>query len=456
MAYHYPVIYWNTANLISDSGGEDGNTNYGKIAIAISHMQQEGIKVVLPDINRVGYDFTPDEKSNEIVFGLKGLQGVGDKIAKAIISHKPYTSMMDFYDKMQEYKKELPENKFGDTSMISLIKAGSFDTLEQKNRVRIMKEFIRNISSPLTSLKISNIEDLNSLGLLTEEQKKYELRLFKFRKYVYNKKFYVGKKGKSANTEFYKLDHKFAEPFFLQYFEPNMTEHTDYEYTEDGEYCVKRGSLDREFNKCMENFKEEVLSNPEMLQAVNTNKLREIWEEKNLNTSVSKWEMDSLSYYYGEHELAHVKRKEYNIVNFNDLSPEGKVANWYYYRGQKKPRFELFRICGTILDKNKTKATVALLTPDGVVNVKFYKGQFAFYDKQISEIDEDSDKKTVLEKSWFGRGTKLLVTGYRREEQFIPKQYSDSVYKHSLQLITGIEDDGTLNLVSERAGNEDE
>ena len=39
LAYHYPVIYWNTANLISDSGGEDGNTNYGKISKAIGNIK---------------------------------------------------------------------------------------------------------------------------------------------------------------------------------------------------------------------------------------------------------------------------------------------------------------------------------------------------------------------------------------------------------------------------------
>ena len=38
LAYRYPIIYWNCANLISDSGGEDGNTNYGKIATAIGNI----------------------------------------------------------------------------------------------------------------------------------------------------------------------------------------------------------------------------------------------------------------------------------------------------------------------------------------------------------------------------------------------------------------------------------
>lgn len=416
LAYHFPIIYWNTANLISDSGGEDGNTNYGKIAIAIGHMQAEGIKVVLPDINRVEYDFKPDAKNNEIVFGLKGMQSVGDKIAKAIIAYQPYKSMEDFYEKMQIFKQEADENKFGDTTMISLIKGGCFDILENKPREEIMKEFLQKICSPINNLKMANIEDLDRLGLLTPEQKKDELRLYKFRKYIFSKKFFAYRKGKSPNTEYYFLETKFAEPYFFERFETDMKEGTDYEYDDQGRICVKKGGIDKVYDKKMQNFKETVLNDSSMLKKINENKFNTLWTDKKLDSSISKWEMDSLSYYYHEHELAQVNKELYNIVNFNDLSPQAKVASFYYYRGQQKPRFELFRICGTVLDKNKNKHTLALLTPDGVVTVKFYKGQFSFYDKQISEVDEDTGKKTVLEKTWFSRGTKLLITGYRRED----------------------------------------
>ena len=64
LAYHYPIIYWNTANLISDSGGEDGSTNYEKIAVAVSNFQKQGIVVTLPDINKSDLFFTPDVENN--------------------------------------------------------------------------------------------------------------------------------------------------------------------------------------------------------------------------------------------------------------------------------------------------------------------------------------------------------------------------------------------------------
>ena len=44
LAYKYPIIFWNTACLITDSGGADEgiegkNNNYDKIAMAIGKMK---------------------------------------------------------------------------------------------------------------------------------------------------------------------------------------------------------------------------------------------------------------------------------------------------------------------------------------------------------------------------------------------------------------------------------
>ena len=415
---------------------------------------KEGVKVTLPDINKVKLGFYPDASNNEIIYGLKPIQGIGTKIAKGIIDKQPYTSVEDFYNKMQEFKSEADENKFGDTAMITLIKAGCFDELENRPRKQIMEDFVRKISSPIKNLKIGNIEDLKEMGLLTSAQKKYELRLYRFRKYVCQKKFFVYQSGKSPTTAFYKLERKYAEPYFFENFEIHMKEGKDYDYTEDGYIMVKKGSLDRVFETLTEDFKNNVLTNPEFLNKINEKKFQDIWDDK-ASGSISKWEMDSLCFYYHEHELANVNKNLYNISNFDELNPSPEIANVYYYRGQEKPRFKLTRICGTVLDRDKMKNTVTLLTPDGVVEVKFYKGQFGFYDRQISEVNEDGSK-TVLEKSWFSRGSKLLITGYRRDTQFVPKNYKDSIFKHSVQLILNVDEDGKLELQSDRIGSERE
>ena len=112
---------------------------------------------------------------------------------------------------------------------------------------------------------------------------------------------------------------------------------------------------------------------------------------------------------------------------------------------------KLYRIAGTVLAKDKTKHSVTILTEDGVVNVKVWNSQFAKYDKQISEKQADGKKK-VIEKSWFSRGNKLILTGIRRGADFIPKVYKNSEWKNPIQLITSIDDQGFLELKSERDG----
>lgn len=460
LATKYPQIFWNTACLSINAGADEDNennktTNYGKVAKAISEIQKRGQIVALPHINKAKFGFSPDLETNEIIFSLKGIQNVGDDLAKKIIENQPYASLIDFVEKMNKAKENEKEFKCGNTSIISLIKAGCFDLLENKDRSEIMKEFIKTISKPLKSLGMDNIEELKMLGQLTPQQLGYEYRLHKFRKYVLDKRFFVEQEGKSINTGWYHIEEKFALPYFYTHFEGNMEEEKDYKYLDDGRLCVKRGSLDREFKKLITDFKENVIDSSKMLDIVNKYRFDLTWEDNAFGT-ISKWEMDSLSFYYHEHELAHVDRNYYTISDYDDLPSTPEVAEYYMWRGKEKPRFKLTRICGTVLDKDKNKHIVTLLTPSGVVLVKFYKGQFGFYDQQLSEIDEDTDKKTVIEKSWFSRGSKLLITGFRREDQFVPKNYSDSIYKHSVQLIRKIEDDGKLVLQNERAGKESE
>lgn len=371
-----------------------------------------------------------------------------------IVENRPYVSMKDFYNKMQALKSESEENKFGDVAMLTLIKAGCFDELEKKNRKEIIKDFIDLISPDIKILKMSNIEELFKMGLLNDAQKSYELRLYRFRKYLFQKKFFVKQTGKSPTTAYYKLDHKFAEPYFYENFETYLNENKDYEYNEDGFIIVKRGSIDKVYNKLTKDFQENILTNPEYIKKFNEKRKEEIFNSK-ISGNISQWEMDSLCFYYTKHELENVDKKMYSIVDFWELSKEPEITDHYFYRGQMKPRFKLNRIIGTVIDKNKDKHTVSLLTLNGVVEIKFYKGQFNFYDKQIAEIQEDGSKK-VREKSWFSRGQKILVTGFRREEQFIPKNYKDSIFKHSVQLIKDINQVGELELQSERFGQDEE
>ena len=92
------------------------------------------------------------------------------------------------------------------------------------------------------------------------------------------------------------------------------------------------------------------------------------------------------------------------------------------------------------------------MTTNGVVNVKFTKEYYAMFNRQLSEVQEDGSKK-VLEKGWFTRGVKVMITGYRREDTFVGKTYKDTA-THQLYKIVNINKNGDITLEHERESNE--
>ena len=80
-------------------------------------------------------------------------------------------------------------------------------------------------------------------------------------------------------------------------------------------------------------------------------------------------------------------------------------------------------------------------------------GQYASYKSQISEVDSHGKKK-VMDKSWLTRGTLVIVAGYRRQDTFVCKHYSRSIFQHSMSKIDKVYDDGSLDIITERYGTE--
>ena len=160
--------------------------------------------------------------------------------------------------------------------------------------------------------------------------------------------------------------------------------------------------------------------------------------------------MDSISCYIHEHELKNLKTGLYGLTNFSEL-PEDPVVNYEFKSketGQKIPLFKICRIAGTVLDKDKNKKTVTLLTNDSVVTVKIFGDAFTHYDRQVSEKRADGTKK-VIEKSWLSRGNKVIITGIRRDADFIAKKYKNTPH-HLVELITEINDKGYIKTQTER------
>lgn len=471
LAYKYPIIFWNCACLISDSGGnekendeddifeevevieyndcveefnqdeEDEETdeneetviknkkkanrtaNYGKIASAIGKMKMSGIDIAPPDINKSTYTFSPDIDNSLIRYGMSGIVKVGEDLVKSIIENRPYSSLEDFLNRVKINKPQL----------VNLIKAGAFDSFG--DRKKLMEQYINIISDTKKRITLQNMKMLIDFKLIPDE---YDLqrRIYNFNKYL---------KKMKLDTAYYGLDN-IALSFFDRHFDVDNLYPTD--KTESG-LMIKQTVWDKIYQKHMDIIRPYVKShNEELLQSVNNTLISQTWD-KYCKGNISKWEMDAVSCYFHQHELEYVDELSHECNNFYSLPEEPEIDTIITIKGKQIPLFKIRRIMGTVLDKNKTKKTVTLLTTDGVVTVKIFGDVFTHYDRQISEKGADG-KKHVIERSWFSRGNKIIVTGIRREDSFIAKKYSRTPY-HLIELIENINSDGSIEVRGERA-----
>ena len=429
LATTFNPIYWNTACLIVNSGATDedagGSTDYGKIAKAIGDIQNAGIKVSLVDINRSGYGFEPDVENNQILFGMKGLLNVGDDVIMQIIENRPYVSPKDFFNKVHPSKQ----------AMISLIKSGAFDTME--DRKFVMAWYIWETCDKKKRITLQNMNGLINYGLLPEdtEERITARRVYEFNRYlkaVCDKKFEPG---------YYLLDERCIS--FL-----NEIDCEDLMETNNISWLLNIKKWEKVYSKWMDIFRAWIAENKEqILKDLNTKIFQEDWKKYAAGT-ISAWEMEVMCFYYHEHELAHLNKNKYGFSNFYDLPPDPVVDKTFKKGLATINIFKLHKICGTCIAKDKAKSTVTLLTTDGVVTVKFRKEYFSMFDKQISRRGEDGVKH-VVEKSWFNRGNMIVVTGIRSEDNFISKKYA-STGGHQLYKIKEITPDGDIILQDKR------
>ena len=467
LAINFNPIYWDTACLIVNSGSLEDNseeeivdiyepeaqdlsegvtfidlpdkkekirktssTDYGKVAKAIGDIRGAGIKVSLININRSDFGFSPDVENNQILFGLKGLLNVGDELVMNIIEKRPYISPRDFINKVKPTKQ----------AMISLIKSGAFD--EMLERKMCMAWYIWETCDKKKRLTLQNMPGLIRYGLLPEDTDEQVMarRVFEFNRYL---------KAVCKSAEMpgmYKLDER-AINFLME-----LEEEKHIQYDGANGYYLSEKIWDKNvYQPWMDVFRKWIAANKdEILNNLNSTIFKEDWDKYAKNGNISAWEMEVLCFYYHDHELSNVNKEKYGFVNFFELPEDPIVEKTFPTKnGGQGKMFKLFKICGTCIAKNKVKSTVTLLTTDGVVEVKFRKEYFSLFDKQISERDSEGTKR-IVEKSWFNRGSMIIVQGYRSGDNFIPKKYATTGSSHQLYKIEEIKSNGDLILQDQR------
>ena len=457
IATNWNPIYWDTACLIVNSGslvdnseeelvdiyeleGDDlangitfkdlpdrsakvrktASTDYGKMAKALGEIIGAGIKVGLVNINKSDFGFKPDVENNQILFGMKALLNVSDDTVRTIINNRPYVSPRDFLNTTKTKKQ----------AMISLIKSGAFDTM--MDRKECMVWYIWETCDKKKRITLQNLPGLIKYNLLPEdtEEKIIARRIYEFNRYL--------KANCKIDSTSYRLDERAI----------NFLQEMEYDELITDNFIMSAKAWDKKYQSWMDVFRNWIASDKEGI----LNNLNELifmgdWE-KYAKGSYSAWEMETMCFYYHDHELEYMNKSRYGFVDFFKLPEQPIVEREFEKNGKIIKLFKLNKICGTCIAKNKTKGTVTLLTTTGVVNVKFRKEYFSLFDKQISEKQADGTKK-VKERSWFNRGNMIIVMGIRQGDDFIAKKYSSSS-GHQLYKINEITNDGELIIQSER------
>jgi len=472
LAYKYPIVYWNTANLIVDSGGiqyvdsendeenvlevelapdddieentEDDeeeleeweeahqvvvnneedkkkkkqkNIDYGRVASIIGKLGNYGIKVSPPDINKSSFTFTPIPQDNIILYGLRGIARISSEKITQIMESRPYLSLNDFLFKNKSLNK---------IQISNLIKSGAFDAIENKPREEIMHDYLDSIADKKQRLTLQNMQMLITKNLIPEDMIFFS-KLFSFNKFLKTRKV----------DECYELNEA-AINFISTHFDVDLI---------DNGTLISQKVWDKVYTKAMDPMRNYLKQHTdEMLNKLNQALYDEVANKYGAG-NISKWEMDSISFYSHEHELA---RAAVDYDDFFKLPDEPEIEySFTGNNGQEIKVYKLHKIIGTVIDKDKMHNTITLLTPTGVVLVKIYKNQFAMYDKQLSQKGADG-KKHVIEASWFKRGNKLMIQGIRRGDNFIPKKLKKSVYP-IISKIINVHDNGDLDFQYERA-----
>ena len=404
MAYYYGSQYWKTACL-SINAGLDGElekgTNYGIVSKAVNSMKDN---IELPDINESKMEFVPTE-DGKVMFGLKAIAGLGVEAIETLMENRPYESVSDFY------KKNIETNLMPISKLIVLIKSGAFHNLNKSHReaaIELVNSHIK-IREKLTTVQLPKI-----IGEVYKYHPEFRdlINMYNFRDSI------KGRNKKPMNEK--------IEKYFLKHFANDV----EYNFNDKGILEIDIKSFEKMYNKEIKPLK-EWLKSKEACEIFLKNEKRQFWID-NFSGKSEEWEMETIMFYSDKHEVEYIPfLNDLKIVDFHNMKQEEVRSTYTTKNGVTRNIFNTENIIGTVVDKNKTKSLIYLLTQYGVVTVRIPKYKFGIFNAKAVDIKEDGTKE-VIDDSWFNRGTLLLCSGYKRGEEFIlykPNKNAKELFK---------------------------
>lgn len=444
LAYFYPIIYWNCACLSVDSSAinasdfynlldenivsadevdgkkQQNKMDYSKLASALNKFRKI-CTIKLPDINKSRLGFTPDAKNNTILYGLKGISRITQPVIDEIMANRPFTSLQDFLNRVT--KRIVTKDK-----IVNLIKCGAFDEIEGKDRDMIMEEFIMTTADQKKRLTMQNANMLIDMNLLPPSLE-YESDVYKMTKEL--------RRNRDATKNWYLADRLNIPSDKLnswrQITKDSKVKTAIVKIDGEDRKALSSASWDAFYEMKMNKIKSYIKGNSDTLLNELNSALFQQEYDKYASGNKLQWELDSLNFFFDGHPLAGLENEFYPLeINRLDEIVEGAEDGQFKIKNKLIPKMKLYTIIGTVIDKEKVKGIVTLQTPDGVVNVKIYKDLFALYNQTLSSVN--GDDKTIIQDSFFEKGTNLIVTGVQRGVVFIPKVYKNTGRKPIMKI----------------------
>ena len=203
-----------------------------------------------------------------------------------------------------------------------------------------------------------------------------------------------------------------------QEFIKKYSKHVDYKFTDELEIDIK--SFEKYYNKEIKPLKEEI-KKPVYAQEFTKKKRQEYWL-KECQGSISEWEIDTILFNSNEFVVDTEQVSErHKITEFDDLKNLPFIGT--NERGFRE--YEISAITGVVVGYNNQKKLVYVLTKEsGVVTIKMSRKKYTHY-----------QEKTEADDSWWLRGTKLVLLGYKNGEAFYVK--GNQIYRKPVIKING-------------------
>lgn len=399
IAVRYGVEYWQTACLSVNSGMEGDmskGADYTEIAKATNAIKDD---MLLPDINKSKMKFTT--KDGKTLFSLKAISGLDTNTLDAILEHRPFNSLEDFYVRMVETKLTSVKKA------VVLVKAGAFDNLENKDRRIIMMDLVKLAVPPKDKVTITQLPYVTLPNSFNEL-----LTLHNFRNCI---------EGRNKIPMNEKLEKHFIN---------NYSNEVEYGF-ENGTLNIDMKSWKKFYNKEIKPLKDE-LKKPEYAEEFTRQKRKEYWANECLG-SVADWEIETLLFNKDKFVLdTNSISKVYPLNTFSNMENESVLYTNKHGFSTYKTSF----IAGVVIGSNNIKRLVYLLTKDdGVVTVKMSRKDYPIYQEKLEN-----------DPSWYDKQTKLVVQGYKSGEALMARGNKHN--KHSIIKI--VEVDGAYRFKSEK------